>query len=44
VTPKGPPRVRGLILALIAVLLVMGYAFWRAAAGPRASDQARANQ
>jgi len=44
VTPKGPPRVRGLILALIAVLLVMGYAFWRAAAGPRASDQGRANQ
>ena len=37
-TPKGPPRVRGLILALVTVLIVMSYAFWRAAARPRGQD------
>lgn len=31
-SPARPPRVRGLVLALVAVVLVMGYAFWRSAA------------
>lgn len=34
-TPGRTPRVRGLVLALVAVLILMGYAFWRAAAGSR---------
>jgi len=35
-TPGRTPRVRGLVLALVAVLILMGYAFWRAGAGSRA--------
>lgn len=32
---------RGLILALVLVLVVMSYAFWRAAAGSRGTDQVK---
>jgi len=35
VTPGRTPRVRGLVFALVAVLVLMGYAFWRATAGAR---------
>ena len=43
-SPARPPRVRGLVLALVAVLILMGYAFWRSGAGGRADGAPAAGE